>query len=306
MVSAVLLLFAIQAPSTPGLTGPVGPRKEARQVAFLDIRKPGVYEDLLVDVGWADRDAVKIRADNVTLRHCEIRNGRKDAVEVYAKDVLIESCRIHHFLAGTFTDQKDAHGITGRPTRLTIRNCEIYLVSGDATQFDPGRGPWTEVLIENCVFWTAPLKADAAGFKKGERPGENGVDTKTEPKGARPKLVIRNTVFHGWKQKGQISNMAAINLKENVDVRIENCVFYDNEIGLRLRGRTKRGTLNVTAKDCSFYSTEFAVRAEDGLEDLKLINPAFASDVGRKVRFVGKQGRGFEMTGERKAPPLKK
>ena len=85
MLSAVLLLSlsALQDPPTPGLTGPVGPRKKAREVASLDIRKPGVFEDILVDAKWAERDAVRIRSDNVTLRHCEIRNGRRDGVEVY-------------------------------------------------------------------------------------------------------------------------------------------------------------------------------------------------------------------------------
>ena len=114
---------------------------------------------------------MKITADGVTLRNCEIRHGRHNAVTVSAKDVLIDSCKIHRVLAGTFDDQRDAHGITGRPTNLTVRNCDIGLVSGDAIQFDPGRGPWDDVLIENCTLWTGPLPEDAAGFRRGERPG---------------------------------------------------------------------------------------------------------------------------------------
>jgi hypothetical protein len=101
------------------------------------IDKPGVYENYLIDADWADADAVRIKADRVTLRRCEIRNGKRDAIEVYANDVVIEDCSIHHFLAGTFADQKDAHGITGRPTRLTVRNCDIGYLSGDCLQFDP-------------------------------------------------------------------------------------------------------------------------------------------------------------------------
>ena len=111
------------------------------RVQRLSITKPGVYENILVDGEWADGTLVKITADGVTLRNCEIRNGTHNAVTVYARDVVIESCKIHHALSGTYAEQHDAHGITGRPTNLTIRNCDIGLTSGDAIQFDPGRAP---------------------------------------------------------------------------------------------------------------------------------------------------------------------
>src|SRR4051794_12760069 len=166
------------APRTIGARGHVGCGPDPRRVQRLSITRPGVYEDILVDGEWTDGTLVKITSDNVTLRNCEIRNGKHNAVTVYAKDVVIDSCKIHHVLAGTYDEQRDAHGITGRPTNLTIRNCDIGLTSGDAIQFDPGRGPWDGVLIERCTLWTAPLPEDAAGFKKGQRPGENAVDTK--------------------------------------------------------------------------------------------------------------------------------
>ena len=50
-------------------------------------------------------------------------------------------------------------------------------------------------------MWTGPLPADAGGFKKGERPGENAVDTKTMPKGARCELIVRNCYMHGWQAR---------------------------------------------------------------------------------------------------------
>src|ERR1044071_249028 len=105
-------------PVAIGLTGPVGPRRATIPKQTLRVDKPGVYEDLLIDAQWADTDAVHIRADQVTLRNCEIRNALRDGVEVYGSDILIENCHIHHLLAATFVNQKDAHGITGRPTRL--------------------------------------------------------------------------------------------------------------------------------------------------------------------------------------------
>lgn len=290
----------------PGLLGPVGPRGEPTRVKTLDITKKGIYENYLVDQEYGNRsEVVRIKADGVVLRNCEIRHGTRDGVGVHGADVLIENCRIHRFLNGTFSDQKDAHGITGRPQRLTIRNCEIFYVSGDSVQFDPGRAPWSDVLIEHCVFWTGPLPEDAAGFKKGERPGENAVDTKQQTKNPRSRLAIRSCVFHGFGQ-GQVSNMAALNLKNHIEARVENCVFHGNEIGLRLRGGAgKYGGAQVVAEGCFFYSSDVAVRCEDKIENLKLRTLAYGEGVKLRLKKTGGgTGAGFDHTGDRDAPPL--
>ena len=138
-------------------------RRARGGLTTLRITEPGVYENLLISGDWIDADLVQIRADNVVLRNCTIRNGRRDALEIYGRNVRIENCSIHHVLAGTFTDQKDAHGITRRPLNLPVRNTEISHVSGDAIQFDPGRlEPWARdnVLIDRCFLWTGPLDAE--------------------------------------------------------------------------------------------------------------------------------------------------
>lgn len=289
-----------------GAGGDIGCRSDAKRVRRLSITEPGVYENLLVDGEWTDGTLVKITADGVTLRNCEIRNGTHNAVTVYAKNVVIESCRIHHALAGTFEDQRDAHGITGRPTNLAIRNCEVGLVSGDAIQFDPGRGPWDDVLIENCTLWTAPLPEDAAGFEKGQRPGENAVDTKQQVTNPRSRLTVRNCLLFGWNQPGQISNLAALNLKNHVEVRVEGCAFRDNEICFRTRGGTgEYGGAHVTIEDCAVYDSQVAIRVEDGISDLKARRLGFGTGIGR--RFVSSGGgarEGFESTGEYDPPPF--
>ena len=82
-----------------GARGQVGCGPDPRRVQRLLITEPGVYENILVDGEWGDGTLVKITADGVTLRNCEVRNGRHNAVTVYAKDVVIESCKIHHALA---------------------------------------------------------------------------------------------------------------------------------------------------------------------------------------------------------------
>ena len=302
-----LIAFAQEpAANAFGTQGNVGCRADAQRLDRLEITKPGVYENLLIDGEWAARNLVKITADGVTLRHCEIRHTTRNAVTVYAKNVVIESCKIHLALAGTFEDQQDAHGITGSPTNLVIRNCDIGLVSGDAIQFDPGRSAWSNVLVERCTLWTAPLPADAAGFKKGQRPGENGLDTKQRASNPRSELTIRHCLLHGWNQPGQIGNMAALNLKNNIAATVEHCLLHDNEIAFRMRGGTGEfGGAHVTISNCAVYDAKTAIRAEDAIEDLKIQQLGIGSGVNSKlVSAGGGVGTGYENTGEFQPPPL--
>lgn len=307
--SGAASLFAARVALQFGPQGPIGPQGTPRQSPAgkrrWEITQVGVYENYLIDLGFAEEDAVRIRADGVTLRYCELRHGRQDAIEVYADDVRIESCRIHHFLAGSFAEQKDAHGVTGRSRRLVIRNCEIAWCSGDAWQMDPGRGPWSDVLIEHCDIATGPLPADAGGFRQGEQPGENGVDTKQSLDHPRSRLTIRNCVFHGYRTPGYIGMPAALNLKEHVQVLVENCIFHDNYVALRLRGPGARGGARVTVRDCYFYNCGTAIRMEDQIEGLEIISPRFGADVGRRYQYVGGKPPGLRVEGEQDAPPRK-
>lgn len=286
-----------------GVQGPIGCRDSPKKVDRLVITRPGVYENYLIDSAWQGGNRVKITADDVTLRNCEIRNATGNGVGAFGKNAIIENCMIHHLLNSSFKDQKDAHGVTGGWNNLIVRNCEIYYVSGDCVQIDPDRRTRGHVLIEDCTFWTGPLPEDAGAFKKGERPGENGVDTKTMPKGDFATMVIRNCYFHGWKQPGQINNLAALNLKENVHVKVENCLCRDNEIAIRLRGPTTRLGAKVEIKDCAIYSGDVGVRMENHIRDLKIQGLGFGPDVRKKYHSAGGGGSpGFENTGEHQAP----
>ena len=171
-------------------------------------------------------------------------------------------------------------------------------------QFDPDRQSQGKVTIEQCTFWTGPLPADAAGFKKGQRPGENAIDTKTRPTGERCELLVQGCYFHGWNQPGQIMNMAALNIKEHVHARIEQCLLRDSENALRLRGPGKRGDAWVEISDCAIYDCRVGVRIEDKIRDLKLERLGFGKGVERNLREVGGgAGPGFVNTGEYVAPP---
>ena len=295
-----------RAPKPIGPSGTIGATAQAKIVKRLEITQPGVYENLIVDGDGARGNLVKITAPNVTLRNCEIRNGAGNGVGVFASPVRIENCRIHHMLAGAFGDQHDAHGITGRWGDVVIRNCDISYTSGDSIQFDPDRASTGKVVIEDCRLWTGPLEADAAGFKAGERPGENGVDTKTRADGPRCRLEVRNCYVHGWNQPAQIDNCAALNLKENVDAVVEHCVFSDNEIALRVRGPGSRGGAHVTVVDCAVYRCATGIRAEDKIEELRVSGLAFGVGVARKLQLAGgKPAGGGPALGDLAAPDLK-
>ena len=298
-------------PEMAGLTGPVGAQPDARRVRTLLIDKPGVYENILVDGEWIEHDLVRIMADNVVLRNCTIRHGRRDALEIYGRNVRVENCHIHHVLKGSYRSEHndDAHGITGRPLNLTVRNCEISHVSGDALQFDPGRKAepygWDNVLVEHCFLWTGPLDADYAGFKRGQRPGENAFDSKVAPTGPRARITIRHTLMQGWGH-GAIDNGAALNLKEKIQAVVDRCVLVENDIAFRCRGAGgARESAWVTALNCTVYRTSRVFRLESGVENVKILHLAPGEGIGREREGAPGPGAGFVAEGSRTAPALK-
>jgi hypothetical protein len=311
-LAAIGLFFAAALPASEmaGLTGPVGARPDAKRVQTLKIDKPGIYENLLIDGDWIEQDLVRINADDVVLRNCTIRYGRRDAVEVYGRNVVIENCHIHHVLSGTYRAEKniDSHGITGRPLHLVVRNTEISHVSGDALQFDPGRKAepygWDDVVVDHCFLWTGPLDRDYALYKAGERPGENAFDSKVAANGPRARITIRNTLMKGWGH-GSIGNGAALNLKEKIQAVIERCVLVENDIAFRCRGPGgERASAWVTARDCTVYQTTRAFRLESNVEQVKIHGLALGEKVERDFDKAPGPGAGFEVVGKRVAPKL--
>ncbi len=269
------------------------------QVTFsgtvLTIDEPFVVVDgLILDGQFGASDVVRItNADQVVLRNCEIKNGTKDGIDLsQSDDVRIENCEIHHLLGGSLGNQVDAHGIVAvGQQNLTIRGCEIYYCSGDCFQTDPSRGEprWDNVLIENCKLWTGPLPADAAGWKAGEIPGENAVDTKVNGAGDadyRARITIHNVEAFGFVP-GYINNRAAFNIKEKVDCRMEAVLVHDNEIAFRLRGPGGNGGAHLTIINAIAYANDKIFRTEDGLEQLWIYNCTLDNESGRYFQNAG-------------------
>lgn len=263
----------------------------------LRIDHPHVtIESLVVDgqYGAADTVLVHSNAHFLTLRDTEVRRSSRDLIDIRnPHDVLIERCLIHHALNAA-DGRTDAHGIVaGAARNLTIRDTEIHTFSGDGFQIDPDRGApgWDQVTIEGSSIWLAPLPEAVNGFAAGTVPGENAVDTKVGTMAPRPTITIRDTVAWGFS-RGLIGNMAAFNLKEDVNALVDRVTVYDSDIAFRLRGRgaAKTGAW-VTIKNAVVYNTLKAFRYEDNIQNLRIWNSTIGRDVPTPFEAV-QSGRG--------------
>ncbi|RIH65429.1 T9SS C-terminal target domain-containing protein [Mariniphaga sediminis] len=252
-----------------------------------------VFDGLILNGNYSSMGLINLESgNNNVIKNCIIRRGTNEGISLkFADNTLIEGCEIYYFLRSDFNNPKDAHGIEIKnSTNITIRNCNIHHTSGDCIQVDPSFTTplWDNVLIEDCVLWTGPLPANEAQFKAGECPGENAIDTKTDPSQDinvyRPKITIRNVEAYGYKNedgKVFIKNRAAFNIKHNVEAIIENCVLHDNKIAFRLRGPYEwsgyywaEGAI-VTITNSIAYNNEQAVWFERDIKKVHLYNCTF-------------------------------
>lgn len=243
------------------------------------------FEDMVFDGQYGAGDAVNVRGEGhaLHLRRVEVRRSGRDCIDIGSQhDVLIEASLVSHCLNGTSTARRDAHGIVAAAARrLTVRDTEIHTFSGDGIQLDPDRLPpgWTDLTIERVAIWLAPLPAAEAGYAAGTVPGENGLDTKVGPDGERARLVVRDSVFRGFRG-GLVSNMAALNLKERVDATVDRVTVSASEIAFRLRGPETNGA-QVTMSNAVVFDVATAVRYEDDITGPTVLHSTFGRDVAR-------------------------
>jgi hypothetical protein len=258
-------------------------------------------DGLVLDGRYGADDVVRVTtaANSLTLRNCEVRRSSRDGVDMGGPaDVVIEDSLIHHTLnaAGGRTD---AHGIVAGPVhRLTIRNTEIHTFSGDAVQLDPSRSApgWNDVRIDGCRLWLAPLPAAENGFAAGTVPGENAVDTKASGSLPRARITIQNTDAWGF-QHGLLTNMAAFNLKENVDAALDGVTVRDSEIAFRVRGpgTTLSNGAWVRVQNAVVHDAGTAFRYEDAVENLRVWNVTIGARVGTAFRAASASAAGLDV-----------
>ena len=251
-----------------------------------------VIEGLVLDGQYGVSDTVSVgsRADFFTIRASEVRRSSRDLIDIESpRGVLIDGCLIHHALDAA-AGRTDAHGIAASAVRnLTIRDTEIHTFSGDGLQVDSERAApgWNHVTVERSRIWLGPLPAPTNGFAAGVVPGENAIDTKANARFSRATLVIRDSVAFGFRN-GLLSNMAALNLKENVEVVVDGMTIYDSEIAFRLRGPTSTAATgaHVTLKNSVVYNTAVAFRYENDIKLLNVWNSTLGTGVTRAFHAV--------------------
>jgi len=257
-----------------------------------------VVDGLVLDGQYGADDIVRVAGggDYLLLRNAEVRRSSKDLIDMAdPQGVLIDRSLLHHALNAT-GGRTDAHGVVaGAVHDLTLRDSEIHTFSGDALQVDPGRvSPgWDRVTLERMKIWLAPLPAPENGFAAGVVPGENGVDTKAAATNVRSRLTIRDTVAFGFKG-GLLNNMAAFNLKENVDVTVDGVTVYDSEIAFRLRGAPVGGAW-VAVKNAVIDDVLTAFRYEDNITNLRIWNSTLGRGVSRSFQAASSSGAGLEV-----------
>lgn len=264
------------------------------------------FDGLIFDGGFGEQDIVRVRTqgDYLEFRNNVVRNGARDGLDLgtnlasglpsdFLDGVVIEGCEIHHLLWHDDT-RKDAHGIVaGGVRQFIVRDSEVYFVSGDSLQLQDGG--WDEVLVENVTFWNEPLPNAILGFAAGAQPGENAIDTKQDNRiPYRGRLTIRGGAFYGW-HSDLITNAAALNLKERVEVLVDGASVYNNDIGFRLRGRSGDNGAYVTIQNTVLFNNQKAVRYEDQIKNLHLYNNTWGLGNGQAFQSAGGAGTGFEV-----------
>jgi hypothetical protein len=260
----------------------------------LTVAHPGiVIAGLVLDGQFGFDDAIRVTtaSDDFTLRDAEVRRSGGDLMDIQSPArVTIERVLLHHALNAT-GGRTDAHGISAGAVRdMLIRDVEIHTFSGDGIQVDPGRGApgWDRVTIERALIWLQPLPADVAGFPAGSVPGENAIDTKANATLPRATMTIRDVEAYGFRA-GFITNMAAFNIKENVDVVFDGVTVHDSEIAFRLRGPGSSGTNGawVRVQNAVVHDVQYGVRYEDNLQNLRIWNSTFGAGISNTFFAAG-------------------
>ena len=226
-----------------------------------------------------------------------MKRATKDCIDIRSTaDVIVEKSVIHHCLNAA-NGRTDAHGIVaGAVKNLIVRDTKIHTFSGDAIQLDPDRAApgWDRITIERCQFWLEPLTTPENGFAVGTVPGENALDTKTLASAPRAVVTVRQTEAWGFRN-GLLANMAAFNIKENVDATFDGVTVWGSEIAFRLRGPGVYGGAWARVQNAVVYDVSTAVRYEDNIEKVQVWNSTFGSAIPRFFRAANSTPAGLDV-----------
>ena len=275
---------------------------------LLDIRHANwTFDGIRFNGRFNDADIIRVRstADGLTLREIDVFDGSRDGIDLgsnstsppgpdfdFLENVVIENSTLWNLLWMDASGQRqDAHGIVAGGVRdLVVRDTQISFVSGDALQLQDGG--WDRVLVDQVKFWNGPLAQTVGGFDQGINPGENAIDTKQDQEILlRGRLTVNHSEFFGWSGD-LITNASALNLKESIEAVVDGNTFYDNEISLRLRGRSEDSGAHVSTMNNVFFDNETVLRYEEDINQLYVFNNTFGDGNGQFFKDGGEEASG--------------
>ncbi|MDQ7052816.1 MAG: right-handed parallel beta-helix repeat-containing protein [candidate division KSB1 bacterium] len=246
-------------------------------------KKYWVIDGFILDHQNASSDAIKISSSAafVTIRNCELRNGKRDGIDISggARDITIENNVIHDFI---WKPGRDAHGIVTSPgaTRIRILNNTIYNCGGDAIQLyasnsDPISSYAKDILIKGNILYTTlgSNSENALDFK--------GVD------GAR----VEYNEMYGFENKAVVVQKGCRNLT------FVGNVIHDSQRGMEFRGEAGKSQINHRIYRNVVYNIRqyYAVKFDD-VSNVEFVNNtiAFINATALRVEGGGVNGGRFQ------------
>ncbi|MCB9502124.1 MAG: right-handed parallel beta-helix repeat-containing protein [Deferribacteres bacterium] len=226
-----------------------------------------VMNGLLIDHGGASEDAINIRGNYNTIINCEIRNGKRDAIEINSGvGHRIENNVIHDFV---WQPGKDAHGIVTDPgiKDLTIIGNTIYNCGGDCIQlYASGSDPISDYsknvdIINNILYTTLGSSS------------ENGLDFKGIDGGS----IVGNEIY-GFEDKAVVVQKGCRNLL------FESNIIHDNQRGMEFRGENDKSQENMVIRYNVIYNVSdyYAVKF-DWVDNVEFVNNTIAFVNARSI-----------------------
>jgi|GEM_PF-6326019 len=266
------------------------PSPSAKTLVYYLGKKRGdlLIEGLSFDANYFGRAIRAKDCAGLTIRDCSITHTDNHAIDTTRAAYLRVLKSDVRFALYRRPDGRrgDAHCITSTNTpETTIRQTSCNYCSGDSFQLERAIGADT-VLIEDCDFRNDPLPSDVATmdgrklYYKGERPGENAIDTKQGEDGSVTLVTLKDCRFDGWRsvrsnssppdklgdKPAFIESASAVNMKENVRLICNNVTITNSEIGWRLRGVSKGvKTKGIVVNGGSTSACDIMVNLEDSI-----------------------------------------
>ena len=243
------------------------------------------FERLLIDQAGLAADAIKIKAQHITIKNTEIRNGQRDGISVEnAAFVTIQDSYIHDFMWVSNGTRMDAHCIiieTDRSPHITdikIHRNTIERCSGDGTQIFGVTGQAITTYAKNIEFINNTFIDGTT------EPGltENALDFK-----AADTVLIRGNTMTGYK-----NNKTIVIQKGCRNITVQDNVMAHGFSGIEMRQeggiaflQTQHRIVGNLLHHMASYGLKF-----DGVEDVVITHNTLAHLGDEAFRFESSLG----------------